>query len=126
MTAHPANSVAWFEIPVTDLGKATAFYGTVTGFPLTMEKMGPMEMAYFAYERGGMNVSGHLIEGTPAAANTGARIHLYVAGTVEQAADRVKTAGGQVVSPVFDIPTGRYANCLDPDGNAFGIYTSAA
>jgi hypothetical protein len=31
-------------------------------------------------------------------------------------------SGGEVVSPIITIPAGRFAYCLDPDGNSFGLF----
>jgi predicted enzyme related to lactoylglutathione lyase len=36
--------------------------------------------------------------------------------------ERVTANGGQVVSSVVQIPSGRFAYCLDPDGNSFGLF----
>jgi predicted enzyme related to lactoylglutathione lyase len=30
----------------------------------------------------------------------------------------------KVVSPIVEIPAGRFAYCLDPDGNSIGLFTS--
>ena len=35
---------------------------------------------------------------------------------------RVSAAGGEVVSPAITIEAGRFAYCLDPDGNSFSIF----
>lgn len=35
------NAISWFEIPATDLDRATEFYGRVVGSPLVREPMGP-------------------------------------------------------------------------------------
>ena len=35
---------------------------------------------------------------------------------------RVTENGGTVVSPVIEIPAGRFAYCLDPDGNSIGLF----
>ena len=42
---------------------------------------------------------------------------------VEAALERVKNAGGEVVSDVIWIPAGRFAYCLDPDGNSIGVFS---
>jgi predicted enzyme related to lactoylglutathione lyase len=34
----------------------------------------------------------------------------------------VVPAGGKVVSDPIAIPAGRFAYCLDPDGNSFGLF----
>ena len=41
--AHPA--INWFEIPVTDIDRAQAFYEAVLGQPLRREPMGPQTLA---------------------------------------------------------------------------------
>lgn len=119
----PANANVWAEIPVTDLAKAKAFYGAVTGYAMIDQDMGPNRTAVFAYTGDG-GVAGHLYEGRPASAGTGPTVHLAVSGTTEEAMQRVRDAGGQVVSPVIDIPAGRFAYCLDPDGNSFGVFAA--
>lgn len=43
------NVVGWFEIPVTDMDRAVAFYEAVFGFKLQRHIMGPLEMAWFPF-----------------------------------------------------------------------------
>lgn len=116
----PANAAVWFEIPVFDMGRAKNFYAAVVGNPLKDETGGPNPMAAFAAgtEKA---VSGHLYPGRPAAKGTGPTIHLSVPD-LEAALVRVADNGGEVVSPVITIPPGRFAYCLDPDGNSFGLF----
>ena len=80
-----------------------------------------MGMAIFA-ARDDSSVSGHLYPGKPAAAGTGATVHLAVAAPLEAAMERVTAHGGQVVSPIISIPAGRFVYCVDPDGNSFGLF----
>lgn len=115
----PANSAVWFEIPVTDIDKARRFYGSVLGGELTLDNDGPNPMAMFPAEAKG--VSGHLYPGSPAQRGAGATIHLAVAD-LAAGLDRVKANGGEVVSEIISIPAGRFAYCLDPDGNSFGLF----
>lgn len=116
------NPVVWVEIPVGDLGRAAAFYGAVLETTLIRQEMGPNLTMVFPYEGEG-GVAGHLYEGKPAAAGTGNTIHLAIHGTVEDGMKRVEKAGGKAVSPVIEIPAGRFAYCLDPDGNSIGLFT---
>ena len=53
-------------------------------------------------------VGGHLYPGKPAANGEGPTIHLVAEGRLEDTMDRVKDAGGQVVSPPITIPPGRF------------------
>ena len=124
MTDNPANAAVWFEIPVTDMAKAKAFYGAVVEGALEDQEMGPNPMAVFPYGGAGNGVSGHIYPRKPATGGSGNTIHLAVKGRLEDAMERVSKAGGQVVSPAIEIPAGRFAYCIDPDGNSFGIFTA--
>lgn len=120
MTFIPAKASAWFEIPVTDMDRARAFYAAVLQNDLTLEESGPNPIAMFsAQER---LASGHVYPGKPAAPGTGPTIHLMVAAPIEDAMARVTESGGKVVSAAISIPAGTFAYCLDPDGNSFGLF----
>lgn len=124
MNMTPRNPVVWSEIPVTEMARAIRFYNTVLKTEMREENGGPNPMAMFpAQDRDG--ISGHLYPGKPAARGTGPTIHLAVPDTVEAAMERLTGAGGEVVSPVIEIPAGRFAYCLDPDGNSIGLFESA-
>jgi predicted enzyme related to lactoylglutathione lyase len=116
----PPNTAVWFEIPVTDMARAKAFYAAVVGAPLEDQDGGSNPVANFpmASDR---SVSGHLYPGKPAARGSGPTISLAVAD-LEAGMARVAAAGGEVVSPAITIPAGRFAYCLDPDGNSFSVF----
>ncbi|MEM8731363.1 MAG: VOC family protein [Pseudomonadota bacterium] len=120
MTYHPEHFTVWAEIPVTDLDKATAFYEAVFETELKRNDMGPNPIVDFQ-TKGGMGVAGHLYPGVPAARGSGPTVHLSVQG-LEAAIERVKAAGGTVVSPPIEIPPGRFAYCEDLDGNSLGLF----
>jgi predicted enzyme related to lactoylglutathione lyase len=115
----PDKAAVWFEIPVTDLERARAFYGAVLQNELTREDYGPNPIATFSAKD--PKNSGHIYPGKPAASGTGGTVHLAIAD-LEDALERVKANGGEVVSPIITIPAGRFAYCLDPDGNSFGLF----
>ena len=119
----PANAIVWFEIPVNDMARAKAFYNTVLQWELRDNDTGPNPMAIFTCADPETGVSGHIYPGKLAAPGSGPTIHLAVPDSVEAAMDRVSAAGGQVVSPVIEIPAGRFVYCLDPDGNSLGLFS---
>lgn len=116
----PAKASAWFEIPVTNLDEARAFYGAVLQAEIPVTEGGPNLIAIFPAKD--EMASGHLYEGKPAGAGTGITVHLAIADPLEDAMKRVTENGGQVVSPIVTIPAGRFVYCLDPDGNSFGLF----
>jgi predicted enzyme related to lactoylglutathione lyase len=118
----PANAAAWFEIGVTDLEKSAEFYSAVLGSQLQRQTMETQDVAVFPYE-GGM--SGNLFQ-TSELTGTGALapvLHLNAPPPLEATLDRVREAGGKVVSEIVTIPPGRFAYCQDPDGTRFGLFT---
>ena len=122
MTFKPEHFMVWAEIPVTDLDRAITFYGTVFDAELKKEESGPNPLAMFSTS-GKDGVAGHLYPGKPAAGGGGPTVHLASPDQLENALERVKQAGGKVVSDIVSIPVGRFAYCLDPDGNSIGIFS---
>jgi predicted enzyme related to lactoylglutathione lyase len=121
-TATHPHAIARFEIPVTDMNRAKSFYGTVLQTELMDEPSAPNPMSIFPMQDRD-SVSGHIYPGKPAPQGTGSTVHLRVSD-LESAMERVGQNGGTVVSPVITIPSGRFAYCLDPDGNSFGLFAA--
>lgn len=117
----PVNAAVWFEIPVSDIKRAKAFYDAVLQTELKEDNTGPNPMAVFPV-KDQSGVGGHLYSGKPAAAGSGNTIHLASPDRLEAALDRLKANGGAVVSDIVTIPAGRFAYCRDPDGNSIGLF----
>lgn len=116
-----SNTCVWFEIPVTDLERAKAFYSAVMGRDLTEQDGGPNPLVALT----GMDdagVSGHLYPGKPAALGAGPTIHLAAPDGLDKAADRIRENGGTVVSEPIEIPAGTFFYATDPDGNSIGMF----
>lgn len=122
MTQIPANALVWGEIPVRDLDRAAAFYAATLGFDLTRDDSGPNPMAMFAVKDHVTGVAGHLYPGKPADEGHGATLHFEVRGTLEEAAERCRNAGGKVTSDPIQIPAGRFHYAIDLDGNSIGLF----
>jgi hypothetical protein len=116
----PSNAAVWFEIPVTDMDRAKAFYGAVLQTELKDDNTGPNPMSLFPVENEA-GVAGHLYPGEPASGG-GNTIHLAAPTPLEAALDRVRENGGEVLSDLITIPAGRFAYCRDPDGNSIGLF----
>ncbi len=122
MSFTPENFTVWAEIPVTDIDRAISFYNKVFNTDLKKDESGPNPMAMFPTATPG-GVAGHLYTGKPAPEGSGPTVHLASPDKLEDALDRVKEAGGHVVSEPISIPAGRFAYCLDPDGNSIGLFS---
>jgi uncharacterized protein len=122
MSFIPEDFTVWIEIPVTDMDRAIAFYSKVFATELKSEEAGPNPVAMFPTSSQS-GVAGHLYPGKPAAPGTGPTVHLACPDTLEDTMERLRQAGGEVVSDAIAIPSGRFAYCLDPDGNSIGLFS---
>lgn len=120
MTFNRQHSVAWTEIPVSDLAASIKFYNTVFQYELVAIDAGPNEVAMFPGEEG-TGIRGHLYPGKPAANGDGPTVHLFV-DNLDAAMERCTQAGGVIVSDIVDIPPGRFAYATDLDGNSLGLF----
>jgi predicted enzyme related to lactoylglutathione lyase len=117
------NAINWFEIPVSNLERATQFYGTILGAKFEpMEAMG-LRMAFFPMENGG--VGGALVQGN-GYVPTAQGINVYLNGgeDLDAILRRVEAAGGKVALPKTSIgENGFMALFLDTEGNKVGLHS---
>jgi predicted enzyme related to lactoylglutathione lyase len=119
----PDNAIVWFEIPVSDIKRSKAFYDAVLKSKLEDDNTGPNPMAIFSIKDMKAGIAGHLYPGKPAKSGTGNTVHLLAPEPLEDSLERLKKAGGKVVSDIVKIPPGRFAYCEDLDGNSIGLFT---
>lgn len=126
--ATPAQpAIHWFEIPVTDLDRAQAFYEAVLAAPLRREPMGPTTLAVLPYTEPA--IGGALMAGAPGAAPSanGTLVYLNVNPSLDAALARALAAGGQLLVPRVDLPDGMgsFVHLLDVEGNRIGLHAQA-
>jgi predicted enzyme related to lactoylglutathione lyase len=122
MTFQPKDFLVWGEIPVSDLRSAVQFYEAVTGAALEVDENGSNPMVFLKPADMASGVALHLYPGRPSHGGAGPTLHIAANGTAEEVMERVKSAGGQVVSEPIQIPAGRFFYAIDPDGNSVGFF----
>lgn len=122
MTHVPQHFTVWSEIPVRDLDAGIAFYGAVFEAELMRDETGPNPIAFFPVRDMATGIGGHLYKGEPAVNGAGPTVHLEAAAPLDAALDRVRAAGGAVLSDPIPVPDGRFVYCRDPDGNSFSVF----
>jgi uncharacterized protein len=121
------NAITWFEIPASNLNRASEFYGKVIGHSLVRETMGPHELAVFPYERatgiGGCIMAVDYLKPS----DSGNIIYLSVRDTIDAALTRAQQAGGRVALGKTALPgdMGHYAHIIDSEGNRVGLHSEA-
>lgn len=124
---NATNAINWFEIPVSDVERAVAFYQNVFAVTLDQQEMMGMHMAMFPYNPMSGKVSGALVKSDmhkPSA--EGAVLYLNGNPDLSAALNKVEAAGGQVVMPKtqIDEQTGYMAFFIDTEGNKVGLHSN--
>jgi uncharacterized protein len=116
------DAVSWFELPVADLERATAFYSTILG--TTLAEIAEAENRRFAMFPAQDGVSGALVQGPDYVPSTkGALVFLNAGDVLEPAVNRVEAAGGRVLTPRMDMGEwGVAAFIVDTEGNKVALH----
>jgi uncharacterized protein len=123
------NVVGWFEIPVTDMSRAIAFYEAVMGYKLNRQQMGPVEMAWFPWSETGTGSPGSLVldadAGKPSADGTLVYFTAF-SGDLTNELGRVEPNGGKVLQPktLISEEHGYLGLFLDTEGNRVALHSN--
>lgn len=117
------NTINWFEIPTTDLDRASRFYEVMLGISLKREHFASTDMHMAVFQGKEESVRGALIADErrkPVA--DGALVYLH-SPDLDASLARTEQAGGSVVMPKTDIgDPGFIALVRDTEGNVVGLH----
>ena len=121
------NPVNWFEIYVSDIDRASAFYSKVLGKELqAVPSPGEGEMQMFPGEPGNPNCSGAIIKQPMSQPGPGGTMVYFQCDDVANEAGRVAEAGGKVLMEKRSIGEhGFIAMFEDTEGNHVGLHSRA-
>jgi predicted enzyme related to lactoylglutathione lyase len=124
----PLNTVTWWELPVSDVERAKAFYGALFGWTFSTfagEDGDDASHGEFvgAYDDGELVGGLYRAEGDPTVAPA-IRVYLNVAD-LEAVLATAESLGGTVRTPRQDVGGGMgwWAQISDPDGRWIGLCT---
>jgi len=120
------NAISWFEIPVTDLDRATLFYESIYGITLTPVDMPNIRMRMFPLDDM-QGIGGALVDSGgfhKPSATEGPLIYLNGNPDLQPILDKVVAAGGTVIVPATEISPeyGSMAVILDSEGNRIAFH----
>ena len=122
--AEAGNPVGWFEIPATDLKRAKKFYEGVFGVKLSLQTMGPCEMAWFPMGPKTYGATGSLvkIDGYFKPSHEGSLVYFSVPA-INPALARITRRGGKTLMPRTPIGEhGFIAHFEDSEGNRVALH----
>ena len=121
------NAISWFEIPSSDLERATRFYESIFSLKLAPLDMPNIKMRMFPIED--MNgVGGAIVDSGgfhKPSSTDGPLIYLNGNPDLQQILDKVEEAGGKIMVPKTEISPeyGSMAVIIDTDGNRIGLHS---
>ena len=122
------NAISWFEIPATDLDRATKFYETILGVKLNPMDLESIRMRMFPLEDPMKGVGGAVVDSSGfhrPSTTDGPLIYLNGNPDVQKILDKVDSAGGSVMVPKTAISPeyGFMAVIIDTEGNRIGLHS---
>lgn len=117
-----ANPVSYFEIPVTDMDRAVAFYEAVFGWSLERQSIDGYDMALMPFDPDSPGATGALAKGDVYVPTTNGPIVYFRVANIDAALARAVAAGGAVLYPRKDVGAfGSVAEFGDSEGNRIAL-----
>jgi uncharacterized protein len=125
------NAISWFEIPASNLDRATAFYEAIFNIQLFAMDMPNIRMRMFPIDDPMTGIGGAVVDSGGfhvASATDGPLIYLNGNPDVQVILDRVEQAGGKIMVPKTEISPeyGYMAVIIDTEGNRIGLHSVPA
>ena len=122
------NAISWFEIPATNLERATTFYETIFQIQMIPMDMPDFRMRMFPIEDMMTQVGGTLIDSRGyhvPSESQGPLIYLNANPDVQIVLDRIEAAGGKILVPKTQISPeyGYMGVFLDTEGNRIALHS---
>ena len=121
------NAISWFEIPTTELERATKFYEAIFRLKLAPLDLDDIKMRMFPIESQ-TGVGGALVYSGgfhKPSSTDGPLIYLNGNPDLQNILDRVEDAGGKIMVPKTEISPeyGYMAVIIDTEGNRIGLHS---
>ncbi len=120
------NALNWFEIPATDITRATTFYENIFEIKMHQMEMMGMKMAMFPPDGSAGTVGGGIAQSDMHKPVSGGTIvYLNANPDLQTVLDRVEKSGGKVAMPKTKISDdiGFMAFFTDTEGNYIGLHS---
>ena len=118
------NTISWFEIPSSDIGRAQRFYETIFDISMTSVDI-PHQMRIFPTDNS-TSINGAICYNPDfyKPSDTGTLVYLNASPDIQKVLDKIKDAGGKIVVPKLLISPehGHIAVFIDSEGNRVGLH----
>jgi uncharacterized protein len=119
MNQHP---VFYFEIPVTDMDRAVAFYEELIGLKLDRQTVDGYEMALFPFADGASGATGALAKGDVYRPSKDGAIIYFQVRDIKSTVEKAQRLGRPILYPIKDVgDAGFVAEIEDTEGNRLAL-----
>jgi len=117
--------VSWFEIPVSDMERAQAFYEAVLKVEIKILDFGGLKMGWFPDTNGVYGASGSLIKQESYIPTQEGTLVYFMSDDVQNELDRIEAAGGKIYQPKTQISEehGFMGVFIDTEGNRVALHS---
>jgi len=117
------NPVVYFEIPVSDMNRAMAFYKQVFHFSFAETTIDHQEMALFPFSAAGSGISGALAKGEIYRPSTEGILIYFRTVSIDETLRLAIAAGATLLYPKTSTGAWGYvAEFKDSEGNRIGLH----
>ena len=121
------NAISWFEIPSTDLARATKFYETIFDIKLNPLDLPEIKMRLFPLEDNMNGVGGAIVDSGgfhKPSSTDGPLLYLNANPDVQNVLDKIEAAGGKIIVPKMSIGEyGFMGAFIDTEGNRIALHS---
>lgn len=125
-TGGPMENIgSYFEIPVSDLDRAMAFYSSVFNCEFTLEEIHGNKMAFFPFNGKKSGITGALAKGEIYKPSTSGSLIYLSTSNIDKTLEKIKSLGGEILFP--KTAAGEYGNVAefkDLEGNRIALFES--
>lgn len=121
-TVH--NRVVWFDIPVSNLERASTFYASILNIQVDIIESEGVTFAVLEHEHGN---GGCLVPNESEISSThGVMVYMNVNGRIKDAVSKVSSCGGKVIQAIHAIgPHGFRSIVCDSEGNRIVLHSES-
>ena len=118
------NPVNWFDISVSNLGRAKQFYETVFKIQLVDFPIEWGKQSAFPFDQKGLNITGALVEKENRVVNGNNTLIYFESEDCVTEEARVEKAGGKIIKAKTSIGEFGFVTVLmDTEGNTIGLHS---
>ena len=111
------EKINYVEFPAKDLQETKRFFTSAFGW--TFVDYGP---EYTAFANQGLD-GGFFKSDQVVSTKNGSALIVFYSKELEKTQDKILSAGGSIIKPIFSFPGGRRFHFADPSGNEYAVWS---